>query len=521
MAGKAAVGLPHRAARRDLYLCAALAMVVVSTLYWSAFAANAYATFHEYEDLGSYASSLYFDINYPSVVHGLQFLVFGNHISPDALLLMPFFYIDGSALTLLFVQAAVVSLAGLVAFAAARRATGSGAAGLLLCAAFLLDPGTHGITVFDFHVEMLLPLFVLMTFYFYVRVMRVPFVLSAALLLGVIEEAPFLGISLGLGLLVYELLNADGTGARRARLGMAAGLILLSAAALLAYQLYAGAVTQMYSAGAYPNLPPDLRYASSLAGVFSGLGSAAGASQSSTLAQLGTSQGPYVYYALALALFGMGDAFAFAPLESLVLLSPWLAETSVVGNFEFVFIFNQYFSYARGGMAVAAILGMASMRGRRSVLARMLRRSFGAAYAKPVLAASLSVVLVLLLLSPAFVYSKNVNNLAQDFLFQVSPQQRALYSQLYSVMDMVPANAPLMTQYFVMPHVFARRYYERSALSEYYFTPQYVIIEDNLNVSLNAFSIDYGGMQAFLANNSARYVVVARNGTAELLERAA
>ncbi len=513
----------RRPARRrtDWYLYAALTMALASTLYWTAFAFNAYGTFHEYNDLGKLAFSFYYDIHYPGAVHGLQYIVFMAHISPDFLLLIPLFYMDGSALTLLTIQAAIVSLAGLALFAAARRFAGSPRLALLLCTAFLLSPGLHGLNIFDVHIEMLLPVAFILVFYFYARAMRAWFFAASVLLLGVMEEAPFLGISLGLALITYELFNRSSATIRRARLGMALGLIVLSFAAFAFYSAAAVSLADQYAAGAYPSLPPNLAHYQSLAFVLSGLRSFASSDAASAMLLFGGGLGAYTAYALAVLLFSMGILFIFAPVESAILLSPWLVETFIAGNGQFVFMFNYYFAFAMGGMAVAAILGYKSLVERRSVLARLLDRHTAGNAAGAVAAASIAVVALVLLLSPAFVYSKNVNNLSQDFLFQINASQQRLYSQLYSMIALVPANAPLMAQYYMMPQLFARKYFETTCASDYYFTPQYVLIDYNLNISLNVFSVCNGtSLTRFYLNSTSGYVVAAQNGTAMLLERA-
>ena len=60
---------------------------------------------------------MYYHLHYPNIVWGLQYLIFGNHIAPDLILVLPMYAIFQSALTLLFIQAAVLSVTGLVLFA--------------------------------------------------------------------------------------------------------------------------------------------------------------------------------------------------------------------------------------------------------------------------------------------------------------------------------------------------------------------------------------------------------------------
>ena len=129
------------------------------------------------------------------------------------------------------------------------------------------------------------------------------------------------------------------------------------------------------------------------------------------------------------------------------------------------------------------------------------------------------VTAIILVFYPAMVYSKNVNNLGQDFLFMVGPQQAALDSQINSLIMIVPKNASLITDFYIVPHVATRRYLEQfdpSTNIDRFFTPQYALIDLNENISLNAY-IDVGYAQSFFANNT-NYRVYAYNGTGYLLE---
>ena len=104
----------------DVWLVLAGLLTVANFTYWCLYSLNAYNTFHEFGDLGAFAYDMYYHLHYPNIVWGLQYLIFGNHIAPDLILVLPMYAIFQSALTLLFIQAAVLSVTGLVLFVVAR-----------------------------------------------------------------------------------------------------------------------------------------------------------------------------------------------------------------------------------------------------------------------------------------------------------------------------------------------------------------------------------------------------------------
>ena len=109
--------------KNKLDVCLALAIVftAASAAYWFMFSINSYNTFHEYEDLGGFVYDMYYHLHYPGIVGGLQYLVFGNHIAPDLLMMLPAYAVFQSPLTLVFIQALVLSITGFVLFFVARN----------------------------------------------------------------------------------------------------------------------------------------------------------------------------------------------------------------------------------------------------------------------------------------------------------------------------------------------------------------------------------------------------------------
>ncbi len=502
----------------DRYFYAALLVTMLSFAYWVAFSSNAYSTFHEYDDLGIFATNMWFYLHYPAYAHGLQLLVFGNHISPLQLLVLPVFYLFQSAMTLLVVQDAVLALSAFAVFLAARSLLGRPRLAFFFFLAFIINPGLYGMVIFDYHLESFIVLFYVLAFYFYMKNRAGPFLLCLILLLSTIEEAPFLGATLGISLLLFDDFYTENWEIRKKRLRMAMAAVIIS---VVFYVLYLGITSMLireYSAGAYPSLPPYLELASRLPQL---AGSLASANVSNAFNTAFSHYPTYVAYALAAGIFFFGIAVLFDPLTSIILISPWL----VYGLFEnvgFFFVFQQYFGFVLGGSVVGSLFGMLMLLEGKGFLAHAMKRRDGKNYASTgmayILISALAVNCLLLLFYPTFVLSDNVNNLSQDFLFNVNASQKAYYSQIYSLLNYVPKNASLATEYFILPHVFNRRYIEDIGYTEteWYFKPQYVLVDFNLNVSLNAYTGENKTLAYLRANNYSLYM---ENGTARLYRK--
>ncbi len=528
---------------KNKYLIIALVAVLVSTAYWSAYAANAFSTYHQYADVGETAYDMYYHVNFHSAVHGLQYIVFENHIAPDQLFILPFFALDQSPLTLLVLQAVLVSLAGLALFFIARDLLKSEKIGLIMCLAFLINPGVQGVLVFDYHIEMLIPIFFLLTFYFLVKRRKFAYVISLLLLLGTIEEAPFIGIAFGAAMALYGILREKDQEVRRSWLIYSAVAIVLSIVAFGFYSGVGGYLTHAYATGKYVTLPQiiRLRFIPNQLGTIGAPLSEAGAAISQYLAMP-----TYFVFALLIVFLSFGIAGLFDPLFALLFVSPWLFETFIVGNSGFVFIWNQYFAYAIAGTAVAAILALRNLKDSgetKNLLSFFKHKQKVNRY---LVASVVACALVLFLLFPHFVYSKNINNLQQDLLFQVSAGERQQIQQLNSMVALIPKNATLMAPFFAMPQLYARQYFELISSSPnesrvishnstvaqpedaMWFQPDYVLADFNTYISLNAGSgyqipnfLNITG--ATVANGVASfngiYAIDAYNGTAILLKK--
>ncbi len=504
-----------------LFFWLVVAVTIISTLYWIAFALNAYNTFHEYNDLGENAYNMWVYLNYPATAKGLQVLVIGNHVAPDQLFVLAIFALYQSSVTLLVFQAIIMGLTGFVIFLVARDLTKNTVLSFLFYIAFVLNPGMHGLLVFDYHIEVFMILFYVLTFYFYMKRRLWPFLAASVLLLCVAESAIYLGITMVAGLLLFEYSINKDKDARRARLPMLGLLLLLSVAALILYHAVDLRLDTLYGTGYYSQLSPNLYITnyyseqnSNLAGLFSGI----------LQGKLKVYLEAYSLYGFVVGILGFGFVVGFDPLVTLIFASGWLTEIFLLGGFNMGAIWNLYFSYVLGGTFAGAMIGNYAATEKTGVVARLLLRLKGAKWydrtIPPFIKSSLLMVLmVILLLSPLFIYSKNINNLGQDFLFQVSPSNQTLINQLQYVVNRVPNNVSLMAPYFTMPHVIQRNELELIGSTETtYFKPQYVLADFNLNISLNAFSYENMTLYNDTLRSSPGYHIVAENGTAVLWE---
>ncbi len=524
---------------RDKYAAAAIALCVISILYWSAFAANAYGVYHEYTDLGQFNFDMYYHIHYPSAFHGLQYIIFANHIAPDLIVLLPIYYLAQSPITLLIIQAILLSLTGLAAFFIVQDLLGNNKFALIISAAFLLNPGMHGMLVFDFHAEAFIPIFVMLTFYFLVLRRFKFFLLSLALLLGSMDAAPLIGMSLGAGLLLYGIFR-EPIESRRSWIAYSLVILISSIAIYALYGFVVHYLASQYAIGAYKNLPVLSRVIPAAGSQISAFASALNGQ-----AQRGAYYGFawYIIYALAIVFLGFGFAGILDPIFTIIFASPWLVEAFVVKNVNFIFIFNQYYGFVIGGVFVSAILALRSMHHRHEHT-KLSFIKWARKYENYMVWSALIISLILLALSFHFIYSKNVYSMVQAFLFYTNHAQSRQIEQLNSMVNIIPKNASVMAPFFTMPHLSNRQYYESLPGGTYnstivslskggdniggtYFMPQYILADFNYNISLNALSnnqvpdfINFTG--AKIVNNTlefnSSYTLYAYNGSAFVLK---
>lgn len=516
--------------RDRLYLLLAILAVFASTAYWTAYGMNKYSTFQGSFDFSRAVQDMYYHIYNPNLIHGVQFFVFDGHLAPDLLLVLPFFYLHPSPLTLLFFQALVLSISGLIIFLIVKDLLRNSLLGLIFCIALLINPGVQAVFISSFHTEFFIIPFYLLVFYFYMKLNKGLFFLSALLLLLIFEVVPFMTITLGIGLFLFDYFYTKDKEKRRERLILSASLVIMAAIAILSYNTATKILLNSYAAGQYDSLPrlsqivplinlqvTNVTNAASLAG---------GVTSKVTFLNI-----TFVLYGLLVAFLGFGIAVLFDPIITLIFGSQWLGEVFILGQYGFIVTWEQYFPYVLGGTAVATILGIMLAEQKQGYLPRCIEKTAGRRYnaviRKMIMGSMICLSLSVFILSPIFVSSSvkgsYVPDLGRAFLFQTSAQERLADSQLSNVIGIVPKNASIMVSSAVMPHLARGQNIEAFDLMNitYYFMPEYILTDFNSSLlPQDLYSPEpAAAVYAFLKKNQNQYYLYAQNGTALLYKR--
>ncbi|MEM3700801.1 MAG: DUF2079 domain-containing protein [Candidatus Bathyarchaeia archaeon] len=187
-----------------------IVFIAIYTLVFSSYTIFMHYAFKTYAwDLGIFTQALWTTINLGKPLYytiesvrnpSLNFL--GAHFSPILLLIIPVYALYQSPLTLLVFQSFIIALAALPLYWIAKDTLKNNLWGLTFAAAFLLHPALHGMNCFDFHVEAFIPLFFLLTYYYFEKQQWLKGSFFSILTLSTIEFAPILVLFLGLYLLL-------------------------------------------------------------------------------------------------------------------------------------------------------------------------------------------------------------------------------------------------------------------------------------------------------------------------------
>jgi len=128
-------------------------------------------------------------------IHSTSYL--GDHFTPIIFLLLPFYYLYQSPITLLILQTLFIALAVIPLYLIAKDKL-SPKQTLFICALFLFNPITIAINIFEFHLLPLIILVGLWAFYFYDQQKFKPYLLFILLLLLINEDVSFIVFSFGL-----------------------------------------------------------------------------------------------------------------------------------------------------------------------------------------------------------------------------------------------------------------------------------------------------------------------------------
>jgi uncharacterized membrane protein len=484
---------------------------------------------------------MYYDIHYTNIAHGLQFIIFDNHTAPDDLIVLPFYYLYQTPLTFLIFQVMLFAVTGLVIFLISRDLLKRDSWALFMCFAFFINPGVSGMMLVGTTVEMFIPLFFVLTFYYYMKGKRWPFYLSSALLLATQEASVFIAGALGIGLFLYAYFNKKDGIARRERMRLALTLIAFAIVALMLYNLVYYELTSGYQAGYYPGLPPLMGAGSypliPIFGTPANSSVAFGKGLSLVSLQNNNSR---IEMGIGLALLGLAIAFLGFGIGSLpellllvVFLAPWLVEIFVSRHFNFFSTYDHYYGMVIGATFAASLLGMQKWQGSKSILgikvdwARFERIvvPLGLVLTIAIFVISivtLPMIFTLLTNSQSFFYS--------TMLFSPTPAESIAVAQLNSAVAHVPQNASVLTQDFIMLHLLNREYDGVVfAPGQNFFTPQYVLLDFNANITgttTGSFSVNeslpYSNFMENIENNYTRnsnYTLYFQNGTALLYKR--
>ena len=510
-----------------------VAAVAASIAFWSYYAYLSYTHFTDaFFDIGQPAYNMYYVLHYLPLSDPLQFLAYAQHIAIDQLLVLPAFAVYQSSLTLLFVQAAVVSLTGLLVFYITVNLTGSGKVGLILGMAYLASPAVTGLLVFDYHAEFLIAPFFMLTFYFYMRKRWSFFMPSLLLLLLAIDTVVPIVFTLGLGLLYYEAIYRRNNRVDAKRIKMALSIVILSGLFFLFYAAVQTSLLIGYGTGAYSTplylkvVPYEPVLLDSLLG-----------RQAVAIPYFNTSTYPVLLLALGrqgvlsdppVLVFGLFAGLLILvplvlvdPLLTAIIDLPWLAEL-LSGHLLFGEIGNQYLSYVICGTLVSATLGFLLMKERRGVLSIigfMRGRGKAALSRRSTLFMSFMIAAVFSMSMAAYTV---LHQVAFAYMLSGASQGRAqCIAQLNSILGRVPQNSSVLSQAFVFPHLAGMEHTETFEDYGPYFNATYAVVDSGSCMAAN-YGLGWpnysAGVQLYLNRNG--YQLYMQNGSASLYRRA-
>ncbi|MFI5412845.1 MAG: DUF2079 domain-containing protein, partial [Candidatus Micrarchaeales archaeon] len=487
--------------KRNINVFAVLAIIftLISMTYWSIYAIHNYNHFNN--DAREYATSFYYDAAYPNVAHGFQFLVFGNHIAPDQVLLVPIYYIFQSPLTLLIIQGLFFSLTGLLVFFVARDFLKIEILALVLCIAFLISPSSQEVISSWYYLEYLIAPFSILAFYYYTKLNKKLFYISTVLLLGTIEIAPLITAALGIGLIIREKIYEKNTRLKKERIGLALNMLALAVVFLVLYNMIFYSLTSSYQAG-YANLPPVLKVLP-----FPTVPLAKGFVESSNFTDgflTTTNSSSIIAHAQKNLLAGIINPFltfgigaVFNPIVTLIFTGPWIIGylfISTVGG-------NQFNAFFIAGSMIATITGMdIAIRKLRKV--KQLRdRKIAIAF---ISSSTMSIVIFFYIFNSLLTYAAGPSQFNQQFLFQANATHDNVVNQLNSVLSLLPNNATVMADSLIYCHITSREYVEQPGY-DYYFVPEYIIVDFNSSLLNYNDELQCLKNPLCLSNNSSPY----------------
>jgi len=158
--------------RERLTILLTLSIIVYTVAFSSLSIQRHYAYNTRAWDLGIFTQSLWTTLNANRFLYYTCELIvnpsgafFGVHFSPILFLILPLYGIVQSPSTLFVLQSFVLSLAAIPIFKLASEKSGNRTVGLVFALAYLMYPPIHHVNVYDFHVQAFLPFFFGYTIY--------------------------------------------------------------------------------------------------------------------------------------------------------------------------------------------------------------------------------------------------------------------------------------------------------------------------------------------------------------------
>lgn len=488
---------------RDKYFWIALAITLISLAYWLAYNLNAYNAYHLTTETAQAMLSFYYTTHLSNLNSGLKLLTAGQHITPlTVALIAPFFYFFPTPLLFMIIKALVLSLTALIVFYVARGFTKDAKFALALTFVYLINPATIQMNLFEYHPELfIIPLY-LLTFYYCMKVNKKAFYVSLFLLLCVFESVLSIAFTLGLGILAYELIYDKEAEMKKDRIKLACMIMIGTVLALAAYNLIYYQIQGSYNS-TYP--PAEQIAAFPLVPLLSH------SSYSFTQDYSSASLPSYIAssFELGIASFGFIALAVFLPV--LIFLSPWLSGIFILHNLEFLYAWK--FSYEIGGAMVGTMLGyVVLMR-----LAPKLKLTIVNHIVKfmVIIAVVLSLATLLqILFAPAI--SPLINPVSEMIFFKTTSGEAMNITQLRYVLNLVPKNASVLTQFNLYPYLSNRQYVETIGGGSSYFKPEYIVSDTAIASPLRGIN-----ESALLANYTANdnYTIIEQNGFAVLWKK--
>jgi hypothetical protein len=397
---------------------------------------------------------------------------------------LPFFAAYPSATTLFAVQDAFLALTAIAVYLVCRDLLNSRSIGLVFAFAFLISPAVRGLTLFDFHEEAFVPLFYILSFYFFWKAERRYFMIAYALMLSLFEASIVVGLALLVGLLFYELLYRAGTAADRTVHRKRMGLLGLGFAITIIFGIFylglSAYLLNAYQSAPYSSVPQ-------LSRVIPYLSLQIGALTNSTPVAPYAERQMYIDYygpiGTAIAFLGFGVTSLVGPIPSLTLLSPWLGEVFLLNNVTFALPYLQYLGFFAGASLVASIIGLLIIRERRTFLSRWLNyesKRFKLVFISCTLLLTVAISCAILV---------GTNSLQSLLL---SNQSGMNYTRMDGAIATIPANASVLAQAYIAPHLYMHCELELSPVegsnvwfspesqTVFWFKPEYIMFDKRL-----------------------------------------